>query len=69
MKNLNFGFDLGDRDLSFFDEMIAGGTSDDMSSRSGDISVDDNFNYLNYDNIPESTIDELEELLLSLECA
>lgn len=45
MKTLDLGFDLGIEDTSFLNRMIEGGSSDDLTPRSGDISFDDHTNY------------------------
>lgn len=45
MKSIDLGFNLYTEDFRFLDEMVAGGTSDDLSPRSGDISSDDHTNY------------------------
>lgn len=45
MKTLDLGFDLGIEDTSFLKRMIKGGSSDDLTPRSGDISFDDHTDY------------------------
>ena len=61
MIDMNFGFELEEKDYSFLDGMIDGGISDDLTPRSGDISVDDNHDYSS-ETIVE-TSQEIQEVL------
>lgn len=45
METLDLGFNLGIEDTSFLNRMIRGGSSDDLTPRSGDISFDDHTDY------------------------
>jgi len=63
MKTLNLGFDLGMEDTSFLNRMAAGGVSDDLTPRSGDISFDDHTNYLAVNIDIKNISDEVAEIL------
>lgn len=65
MTTLDFGFDLEIKDLGFLDEMVAGGISDDLSPRSGDVSADDHTDYMSL--TVNNTSEEIEEILAYLD--
>jgi hypothetical protein len=69
MKNiLEIDINLGDRDLSFISEMVAGGVSDDGSPLIGDVSFNDVGDVQNQNDsdsyIPSES--EVEEFMKSL---
>jgi hypothetical protein len=61
MAGIDFGFELEEKDYSFLDDMVAGGISDDLTPRSGDISVDDNNDYSLKNTV--ETSQEVQEIL------
>lgn len=63
METLNLGFNIEMDDTSFLDRMAAGGVSDDLTPRSGDISFDDHTDYMALNIDMENVSDEVSEIL------
>lgn len=63
METLDLGFNLEMSDTSFLNRMAAGGVSDDLTARNGDISFDDNTNYMTVNINTENISDEVADIL------